>query len=269
MNSSTCSCLFKVEAPSEGRDDTSTQNEGEDEKMKRILAIVILASVLLPLLVSAAAPVYDPMYDVNGDGTIEMRDIRAVASRFGATTVPLPAPPNFVNVIQGHQYWMTGGDEANHAYKGADSYCISAVPGAPPWWGPTFAVGLNHTDDWVIYHFLLELPEPVIAINLTLRNLKTPPEGTPVSVWVWAGQGMPATPHDVDFIQWMPGWMPVFAVNIVPPGTWTAYYFPIPGPGPAPTPDYYVAVHLDNGDAGSAAGTDRYVEIGWIKLYPP
>jgi hypothetical protein len=76
--------------------------------------------------------------------------------------------------------------------------------------------------------------------------------------------GMPAASHDADFM--MPGWIPVFSVNIVPPGTWTAYFFPIPG---LQGPDYYVAVHLDNGDAGSVAGTDRYVDIGWIKIYPP
>jgi hypothetical protein len=233
----------------------------------------------LPLIVHAVT--YDPTYDLNGDSVIDGKDIVAVATHFGSFTPALPAPPNFIDVYPASQYWMTGGDDLNPLYRGADDFYISSIPGAPSGWpSRTYSVLLAHTHDWIVYDILTTASGLLNAVNLTLRNLETPPNTppystlsenyTPVSVWVWNGTYpgvVPTQSHDMDLDTTV--FQQIGSVNITYPGTWSFFNLPVSSSISTTLGSrnqYYIAVRLDNGTFYTA-GVDRNVEIGWVQLY--
>jgi hypothetical protein len=64
--------------------------------IKRDLIVAVLLTFCLTVLMFQVLPIgsqdagdYDPWYDVNDDGTIDMRDIGGMARKFGATGTPI------------------------------------------------------------------------------------------------------------------------------------------------------------------------------------
>ncbi|MGD8566212.1 MAG: hypothetical protein PVF96_07695 [Candidatus Bathyarchaeota archaeon] len=64
--------------------------------MKRDLIVVVLLTFCLTALLFQVLPIssqsagdYDPWYDVNDDGTIDMRDIGGMARKFGTSGTPI------------------------------------------------------------------------------------------------------------------------------------------------------------------------------------
>jgi hypothetical protein len=235
-------------------------------------AFAVALFILLPLLLVYATPVYNPTYDLNGDGKIDGRDITILARDFGAFTTPMPAPPSFINCWPASQYWMSGGTDPNPLYAGADNFYPSFIPGAPSTWpSQTYSVLLAHTNDWIVYDILTTYGT-LSAINITLRNLLNPPTGlppgyppgTPISIYVFTGSGTPVQWHYGDIatnpsFTWYvnytftnTGWLPIYSSNphVTPSGS-----------------EFYIGVHLDNGtNYRPTYPYDRNVEIGWIYL---
>jgi hypothetical protein len=254
-------------------------------KMIKRCALAIALCVLLPLVVYGYtnSAGYNPAVDLNGDGKIDIKDIAIVARLFGTAALPslssIP-PVDFNDAWPASQYWMTGGDDPNALYKGADNFFLSGspFPGAPPSWPTTtYSVLLAHTHDYVVYDINTTVTAYLDAINITLRNLTDPLSGTPVSIWVWNGTWpniVPTLSHDMDLaapnpIQ--PNYFVLYGNVTIPyPGNWAAYYLTNSTVRNwlMERDQYYVGVRLDNGTLISP-GVDMNAEIGWIRLSVP
>jgi len=185
-------------------------------------------------------------------------------------TVPDPGPPPEA-VTPASKYYITGGPDPEHNYKGVDAFSQISIPNPLPTWGPTYLISMWHTKDFVMFHIINYKHKATIleVVELCLSNPQTPSVGTPVDVYVWSGTGMPTVSHDKD-IALDPAWLLIGEVTILPPGDWKVYKLNVPGTviqKLGPRSEFYITIRLVEGEIGPDPGKDRNVNIAWIKIY--